>query len=146
MNKGRLERREVSVYGAVGELAESWHGMSSVVMVERFRRLKGKESRETSYYISSLSPSVAASVFSAGIRGHWGVESMHYVKDVILREDASKLCKGESAVNMSLLRSVLFNIFRHHGSDSIAKGIRRIGHNMLKLSKILLEQDMSLRL
>lgn len=134
------------MYSDVKGLDTSWHGIQSIVRVDRSRLVKGKASSETSYYISSLPPTVDASVFYLGLRGHWGIESMHYVKDVTWQEDASKLCKGESAENMSLLRSVSLNVFRHYGSTSIARGMRLIGHNVLKLSKILMNNDMRVKI
>lgn len=105
--------------------------------------MKGKKKQEVRYYISSLSPDLPASEFGAGIRGHWQIESMHYIKDVTFGEDASKLRKGHMPGNMSIIRSMLINIFRHHGSHSIAQGIRRVGHNITKMARILLENDLT---
>lgn len=46
------------------------------------------------------------------IRGHWGIESMHYEMDVVFEEDALLGDSGESAENMSLIRRLAGNVVR----------------------------------
>jgi predicted transposase YbfD/YdcC len=43
---------------------------------------------ETRYYI--LSRYLSGKRFSAAVRGHWGIKSMHWVLDVNFREDDSR--------------------------------------------------------
>lgn len=43
---------------------------------------------------------------------HWGIESMHYVMDVVFEEDASLADRGESAENMSLIRRLANNVIK----------------------------------
>ena len=71
---------------------------------------RGKIPRQTRYFIASarLTPERAAQA----IRSHWGVESLHWVLDVIFKEDQSRLKRGHGAHNMALVRRFAFNIVR----------------------------------
>jgi predicted transposase YbfD/YdcC len=78
----------------------------SIAQVER----KGKISQEIRYFIASapLTPERAAQA----IRNHWGVESLHWVLDVVFKEDQSRLRRGYGAQNMALVRRLAFNMIR----------------------------------
>lgn len=110
-----------------------------MIKVERKRVYKNRISSETHFFISSLSPKIDPKVFFDGIRNHWGIESYHYVKDVSFKEDSSRIRKKNAPENMSLLRSVIINIFRSKGVKSIPKYIRKIAHNMSSLRRLILE-------
>ncbi len=47
---------------------------------------------ETRYYISSATLDIER--LSAGARGHWGVESMHWLLDVVFKDDLSRYRTG----------------------------------------------------
>ena len=51
----------------------AWEGLRSVGAVESRRTLRGKESVERRYYLSSLGSD--AEKFARAVRGHWGVEN-----------------------------------------------------------------------
>lgn len=135
----------MSVYDDVSGLDPEWIGVKSLIAVERKttyidtkRKLK-KTRQELSYYISSLSATRPASEFSTGIRGHWGIESMHYIKDTTFKEDSSKVRRGFGPKNLSLVRSMVINILRKSEEDSIVGGIRKIAHNIPVLAELVLE-------
>src|SRR3546814_20623317 len=71
---------------------------------------RGKITQETRYFIASttLTPERAAEA----IRGHWGIESLHWVLDVIFKEDQSRLSRGHGAHNIALVRRLDFNPVR----------------------------------
>ena len=50
---------------------------------------------ETRYYISSAPLDIER--LSAGARGHWGVESMHWLLDVVFKDDLSRYRAGNGA-------------------------------------------------
>ena len=64
-------------------------GIKEFVKVTRNTYIKNSDnhSSEVSFYISSKK--MSAQEYNKGIRAHWAVEAMHYVKDVTFREDAS---------------------------------------------------------
>jgi predicted transposase YbfD/YdcC len=63
------------------------------------------EEEEKVFYISSLSENAAE--FAQRIRAHWHVENrLHWVKDVVLKEDESPLCGGYALINFGILRTI----------------------------------------
>lgn len=43
------------------------------------------------------------------IRGHWQIESYHWILDVTFREDESLIYVGDGAKNMALFKRMLIN-------------------------------------
>ena len=113
---GRLVTRRVWVSTEVRwlgkELLEAWPSLGSVIVVESRRQdlgdLEGKVSYERRYYISDHGHT-DAKFFAAGIRNHWGVESMHWSLDVSMNEDQSRLRADHGAENFSRLRRISIN-------------------------------------
>ena len=95
---------------------EQWAGLQSVIKVYAERRLKEKTETETRYYISSL-PGNDAKQLLNGIRTHWHIENrLHWVLDVIFREDDSRIRKGHAAQNMAILRQMALNLLKQEQS------------------------------
>jgi len=55
---------------------------------------------------------MTAKEYNIGIRNHWSVESMHYVKDVTFREDASLIRTGNAPTNFSIIRNITMNVLK----------------------------------
>ena len=99
---------------------EGWADLQTIVRVQRERHFNDTIQRETSYYISSL-PSNAALILSA-IRCHWSIENnLHWVLDVVFREDQARIRKQNSPQNMALLRKIALNILKQDPSKSSLK-------------------------
>lgn len=133
-NKGRQEVGQLSVYAASSGMAADWLGLQSLLMVERVGSHQGRAVSSISYYISSLPAQVPASDFSAGIRGDWGIEMLHSIKDTRFGEDKSKLGKGPSPSKLSVIRNLALNLFRHLGAQSVAGSMHQIAHNIKGLA------------
>jgi len=83
---------------------------------------------EVVYYISNLK--LDAEKFACGIRGHWGIENrLHYVKDVVFREDDSPITNINAATNLSIITTIAINLLRNNGYSSITKAIRQVGNS-----------------
>jgi hypothetical protein len=54
-------------------------------------------------------------------RGHWGIESIHYVRDVTFGEDASTVCIGHAPQNLAALRNLVIGLC---GLDAARQGKR----------------------
>lgn len=85
--------------------------LAALVMVEATREVAGRQSIERRYYIASA-PLDPADLAQA-VRAHWRIEnSLHWVLDVVFREDLSRLRKGHGATNMALVRHFALNLVR----------------------------------
>ncbi len=94
---------------------EGWADLTSIVRVQRERRLPDKVEQEVAYYISSLSGS-AQRILNA-TRQHWAIEnSLHWVMDVTFKEDQMRSRKGNSPQNLIVLRNIALNILKQDSS------------------------------
>jgi predicted transposase YbfD/YdcC len=99
---------------------EGWADLQTIVRVQRERHLNDKVQQETSYYISSL-PAQASLILNA-IRCHWRIENnLHWVLDVVFREDDSRIHKENSSQNMAVLRHIALNILKQDPSKGSLK-------------------------
>jgi predicted transposase YbfD/YdcC len=100
-----------------------------VARITRHRTVKatGKRSRETVYVITDLpSRKADAQRIAELVRAEWGIENkIHYVRDVTLGEDSSRIRTGHGPQNMATLRSTVMNVLRRAGS-SIADALRQV--------------------
>ena len=110
---------------AMREFRKQWRGLKSIgqVITNTFR--DGKEVSDVRFYISSLC--VGVKQFAESARGHWGIEnSLHWVLDVTLHEDASRIRKGHGAENVAMLRRFAVTLFKRDSSkDSIRRKRKR---------------------
>lgn len=118
---------------------EGWTDLQTIVRVQRERRLPDKTEIDTAYYISSL-PAEAAPLLAA-TRFHWAVEnSLHWVLDVIFKEDDARVRVGHAAHNLAILRQLALNIIKQDPSKGSVRTKRfRAGLDVTFL-QILLEQ------
>jgi predicted transposase YbfD/YdcC len=111
---GRIETRRLWVLwdmSLLGELADEWPGIKSIILVERTRETNGQVSVELSYYISSLDRRTRAKRLAGYVRGHWSIENnLHWQLDVSFREDERRLRKGHSGENFSRLCRIGLNL------------------------------------
>jgi hypothetical protein len=128
MNKGhgRRERRTLKVTTALNEYLD-WPGVAQVGQVESVVEQDGKISRETRYFITSVPRQLGgASRLLVWGRGHWSIENRsHYVRDVTLGEDASRIRKGSGPEIMAALRNAAVGFLRLTGATNIAETVRR---------------------
>lgn len=138
---GRQERRLVESFDIralpSATLGKEWNGLIETVMrVTRLTWCKNAETglwaprEDASYYACQTHLSAAAA--AAAIRGHWNIESHHYVRDVTLCEDASRI--RIAPLNFARLRSIALNILRGNGIQNVARALFR---NALDIENIL---------
>lgn len=111
---GRFEQR---TYWQSAELAwfadqAKWEGLQSVGVVEARRQVgTGPVTVERRYYLSSLPP--GAERFARAVRGHWSVENQcHWMLDVNLGEDQSRVRTGHATQNLGTLRRLALNLLK----------------------------------
>lgn len=126
---GRIETRRLWVcwdLSLLGELAQQWPGIKSLVLVERTREVNGQTSVELSYYISSLDRRSRAKRLAQHIRGHWSVENnLHWQLDVSFREDERRIRKGHGAENFSRLCRIALNLLKSEPTAKVGVAIKR---------------------
>jgi predicted transposase YbfD/YdcC len=65
---------------------------------------------DTRFYISSATLNIER--LASAARGHWGVESMHWILDVEFKDDLSRYRAGHGAKNMAVVRRFALNLVR----------------------------------
>ena len=78
------------------------------------------ETDETRYYV--LSHYLSGKRFSEAVRGHWGIESMHWVLDVSFREDDSRTRERTLGNNLSWLRRFAVTLLKRHPAKDSLRG------------------------
>lgn len=111
---GRKEVRKITVCSDTEWLQKrhDWPGLKSIIMIEYSSRTKsGKTRKETRYYISSLDRE--AEFMASAIRDHWGVENgLHWVMDMLFRDDECRIRKGNAPANFTTIKHVASNLLR----------------------------------
>jgi hypothetical protein len=112
-----------------------WPGVAQVGQIESVVEQDGKVSQETRYVITSAPRELAdAGVLLTWARGHWSIENRsHYVRDVTLGEDASRIRKGCGPEIMAAFRNAAIGFLRATGATNIAETLRRNASQVGKL-------------
>jgi predicted transposase YbfD/YdcC len=113
INHGRQENRKCYVSSApfLGEICPTWIDLKCWIKIESTRIIGGVKQYEERYYISSKVET--AKEMLNKIRSHWSIEnSLHWVLDVSLNEDASKIRKDNAPANMAIIRHIALNLMR----------------------------------
>jgi predicted transposase YbfD/YdcC len=84
------------------------------------RHADGTESDEVRYYLSSRY--LSGKRFGEAVRGHWGIESMHWVLDVNFREDDSRARERTLGNNLSWLRRFAVTLLKRHPDKDSLRG------------------------
>ena len=123
---GRRERRTLRATTALNEYLD-WPGVAQVGQVVSEGLRDGKTSHETRYFITSVSRVGAdAGQLLKWVRGHWSIENRsHYVRDVTMGEDSSRIRKRSGPEVMAAFRNATIGFLRAMGVTNIAESIRR---------------------
>jgi predicted transposase YbfD/YdcC len=136
---GRIEERYycvASLPDSLKELAKAWPGIKSIGQAINSTVVGDKETSEVRYYISSRTAKVGE--FADSVRKHWGIESMHWILDVVFGEDACRIRTGHATENMSFTRRFVTSLLKQDSSKTSLKGKRkRAAWNTDFLEKLL---------
>jgi len=124
---GRIETRRYWQSSDIAWMQDKplWRNLRSIGMVESVRRIKGENTLERRYYLSSLP--LDAPTFAQAVRQHWGVEnSLHWSLDVTFREDHSRARSKNAAQNLATLRRIALNLIKQNPRPKVSQRQKRI--------------------
>jgi hypothetical protein len=132
---GRVECRSIVVSDDVPRGFTGFAGVRQLFFLERHVRFKGgkragQEYTECVVGMTSLPRSLASPTrLLSLIRGHWSIESLHYVRDVTFLEDASQVRTGNLPQTMVLFRNAVIGLVRAAGWQNVAAARRYFAAN-----------------
>jgi predicted transposase YbfD/YdcC len=132
---GRIEVRKVWCTEDITWLAgrQAWAGLKSLVAIESERIIGEVSSKDVRLFISSL-PASSAQRMGEIVRAHWSIENrLHWVLDVAMNEDQSRVRKGNAPEITAILRHVVLNLLR---MDVQTKGSIRSKRMLASLNPI----------
>ncbi len=142
---GRIETRRYAVCHDVawlfsdrrdpGEIA--FPGLAMIGMVESETLRAGKFNRERRYYLSSTK--LDPTTFAHAVRGHWGIENrLHWVLDMVFKDDLSRLRTGHAPENMAVVRHMATNLLhRARPTTSLKNRRKQAGWNTNYLENLI---------
>ena len=129
----RVQRRLQSTTRLTGHL--DWPGVQQVCRLTRVTWRNGQEQQEVEFAITSASRSQAdTGRLLTWWRGHWGIENrVHYVRDVTLGEDASRIRTASAPQVLAATRNAILSLLRLWGSSNIAATLRENAYQPARL-------------
>jgi predicted transposase YbfD/YdcC len=134
----RHERRTIRVLPAPPELP--FPHVSQVFLVERYVTCTtdGSTSAVSIPGITSLAADRAGAPQLAGyVRNHWSIESLHWLRDAVYREDDSTVHTGSGPRVMAAMRNLAIGAHRLAGRTDIAEATRWAGRFMHRPLQLL---------
>jgi predicted transposase YbfD/YdcC len=136
---GRIDERSYLLSRIPADFAvkKEWPWVKAIGFSVRVsQHADGSETDEVRYYI--LSRYLSGKRFGEAVRGHWGIESMHWVLDVTFREDDSRTRERTLGNNLSWLRRFAVTLLKRHPvKDSIRGKMIRCMLNTDFLAEVL---------
>ena len=127
---GRIETRQILTAPADWlESKDDWANIQTIIRYRCTREINGVKTVSIRHYISSFETN--AESFGDIIRGHWSVENgLHWMLDVIFREDDARAKKDNSPLNTNILRKIALAVLK-----KISVGRLSIRKKMMKASR-----------
>jgi predicted transposase YbfD/YdcC len=136
---GRIDERSYYLAKIPPDFAlkKDWPWVKAIGYAFRMTKHKdGTETIEIRYYIASRY--LSGKRFSEAVRGHWSIESLHWILDVNFREDDSRTRERTLGDNLSWLRRFAVTLLkRHPKKDSIRGKMQAAAFNTDFLTEVL---------
>lgn len=125
INHGRVERRTIQVLPAPEDLP--FPHIHQVFLIERYVSDRHGISRSAvaALGIASPTPDQASPVQLAGyVRGQWAIEALHWIRDTLYQEDASRVRTRSGPRIMASLRNLAIGALRLAGRCDTTEATR----------------------
>ena len=126
---GRYEKRKCWVSTDIDWLWQrsDWQGLSGIGMICSERQVISTGVSETAaHYFIFSKPDIDAAQLLNIKRSHWAIENrLHWVLDMIFREDESRMRLGNCAENMNVIRHLAINLIRSEKSSKLSLNMKR---------------------
>jgi predicted transposase YbfD/YdcC len=134
---GRVELRRLQVTTVAG--LDFPHATQAIRITRRVRSLRSRRWRTVVVYaVTSLTAAQASPARLADwIRGQWGIEALHHIRDTTFAEDASQVRTGNAPRVMASLRNLAIGVLRARGHRNIAAALRRNARDSTRLLPLL---------
>ena len=136
---GRFEIRTLTSTTALNKHL-NWPGLKQVLRVESVTTRRGQKTTEVRYYVTSLSRGdVGARKLLEIVRGHWGAieNGLHWMRDVVFREDNSTISTGNAPQNLAALRNAALTCARDDGNVGVASRLRSFARKVERVLAML---------
>src|SRR5256714_1668468 len=145
--RGRTETRTVQASTRLNAYLRAYFplpGIAQIAQLTRTVRTGATTRSETVYLIPSLPPRQADPArLLALIRGHWSVESRHWLRDVTFGEDAARVRTGAAPQIMAAVRNVVITLIRRTGTTHIAAYRQHLRTHPTKALRLLVPKKRS---
>lgn len=141
---GRIETRTYTAAANVSWITSQrsypgqprFHNIKTILKVHARVEHADRASVERRYFISSAPLDIER--LANAVRGHWGVESMHWLLDVVFKDDLSRYRAGHGAKNMAAVRRFALGLVRaNKAKGSVKRKRKAAGWNPNFLLEIL---------
>ena len=146
---GRIERRRHTVCHDVAWLFSDrrypdepvFPGLAMIGLVESEVERAGRVERERRYYVGSAR--LDAESFARAVRGHWEIENrLHWVLDVVFRDDLARLRTGHGPANMAVVKHMAVNLLSRARVNTSLKNRRKLaGWNLAFLEALIRQTE-----
>jgi predicted transposase YbfD/YdcC len=125
-DRGRRELRTIQVIDAPQHVRDLFPHVQQAFLVERQITEDDQTTYQAVLYVTSLTAEQASPAdLLAYVRAHWTIENrVHWVRDVTLGEDASRVRTGNAPRVMATLRNLVISLLRLAGITNIAAALR----------------------
>src|ERR1700716_2026179 len=128
---GRIETRTYTASSKVDWITSErsypgqprFKNINTVAKVHARAEYADRCSFDTHHYISSAPLDIER--IARGARGHWGIESMHWLLDVEFKDDLSRYRTGHGAKNMTIVRRFALGLVRANKAKGSVKTRRK---------------------
>jgi predicted transposase YbfD/YdcC len=124
---GRIETRFYTASSVVDWIATGrsypgqprFRGINTILKILNRTEMADRCTFDTRHYICSAPLDIERLATAA--RGHWGVESFHWLLDVAFKDDLSRYRAGNGAKNMAIIRRFALNLVRANTTKGSVK-------------------------